>query len=271
MMSGWRTPLESRLEVTGDGMREELEGRLAGQWKVGDLARRTGLTVRTLQYYDDIGLLHPSYRTRSGHRLYVRKDIARLQQIVSLRELGFSLEEIRDCCSKAGFSPRRVIQLHIERLKGQIEIQSRLCERLEGIAQRLDSAKEISVEELIQTIEVTRMSKYYTSEQQEELRQRAEAIGPERIREVEQKKWPELIAEVRAEMEKGTDPGSERIQELAKRWMNLVREFTGGNSGIERAAAQVWQQEESIHGYETAPMRELMGYISKAIASSKKN
>jgi len=164
-----------------------------------------------------------------------------------------------------------VIQLHIERLKGQIEIQSRLCERLEGIAQRLDSAKEISVEELIQTIEVTRMSKYYTSEQQEELRQRAEAIGPERIREVEQKKWPELIAEVRAEMEKGTDPGSERIQELAKRWMNLVREFTGGNSGIERAAAQVWQQEESIHGYETAPMRELMGYISKAIASSKKN
>ena len=243
---------------------------MQGQWKVGELAKRTGLTVRTLQYYDDIGLLSPSYRTQSGHRLYVWKDIARLQQIVSLRELGFSLEEIRDCCSRAGFSPRRVIQLHIERLKKQIEIQSRLCGRLESIAERLDSAKEVSVEELIQTIEVTRMSKYYTAEQQEELKRRAEAIGPERIREVEQKAWPELIAEVRAEMEKGTDPGSERVQELAKRWTNLVREFTGGNPGIAKAASQVWQQEGSIHGYETGPMRELMGYISKAIAASKK-
>ena len=243
---------------------------MQAQWKVGELARRTGLTVRTLQYYDDIGLLRPSYRTQSGHRLYVGKDIARLQQIVSLRELGLSLEEIRDCCSRPGFSPRGVIQLHIERLRKQIEIQSRLCARLESIAQRLDSAKEVCIEELIQTIEVTRMSKYYTEEQQEELRRRAEAIGPERIREVEQKEWPELIAEVRAEMEKGTDPGSERIQEFAKRWMSLVGEFTGGNPGISKAAGQVWQQEESIHGYETGPMRELMGYISKAIAASKK-
>src|SRR5215469_14903228 len=129
---------------------------MQGQWKVGELARRTGLTVRTLQYYDDIGLLRSSYRTQSGHRLYVGQDIARLQQIVSLREVGFSLDEIHDCCSRPGFSPRRVIQLHIERLKKQIEVQSRLCERLESIAERLDSAKEISVEELIQTIEVTR-------------------------------------------------------------------------------------------------------------------
>ena len=52
--------------------------------------------------------------------------------------------------------------------------------------------------------------------------------------------------------------------------MALVREFTGGNPGIAKAAGQVWQQEQSIHGYETAPMREVMGYISRAIAASKK-
>src|SRR5262249_39535332 len=191
------------------------EGSMQGQWKVGELARQTGLTVRTLQYYDDIGLLRPSYRTLSGHRLYLANDIERLQQIVSLRELGFTLDEIRDCCSRPGFTPRRVIQLHIERLKAQIQDQTRLCSRLESIPDRLDSAEEISVEDLIQTIEVTRMSKYYTPEQLEELKQRADAIGPDRIRQVEQKEWPELIAEVRAEMEKGTDPSSDRVQELA--------------------------------------------------------
>ena len=243
---------------------------MQGQWKVGELAKRTGLTVRTLQYYDDIRLLTPSYRTRSGHRLYLGRDIARLQQIVSLRELGFSLDEIRQSTTQPGFSLRNVIQLHVERLKDQIEAQRRLCLRLEAIAQRLDSTGDISVAELIQTIEVTRMLKYFTAEQQEELKARAEAIGTERIRQVEQNEWPELIAEVRSEMDKGTDPTSDRVQELARRWMGLVSEFTGGNSGIAKAASQVWQQEESIHGYDTSSMREIMGYISKAIASSKK-
>ena len=59
--------------------------------KVGDLARRTGLTVRTLHHYDLIGLLKPSLHTESGHRLYTGRDVGRLQQVLSrLRPLGFS-------------------------------------------------------------------------------------------------------------------------------------------------------------------------------------
>jgi len=238
---------------------------MQAQWKVGELSKHTGLTVRTLQYYDDIGLLSPSYRTQSGHRLYVGRDIARLQQIVSLRELGFSLDEIRECCGRPGFSLRRVIELHIERLKEQIEMKRRLCKRLEAIAERLDSAERVSVEELFQTIEVTRMLKYYTAEQLEQLKRRGEALGPERIRQVEEKEWPELIAEVRAEMDKGTDPKSPVVQALARRWMALVQEFTGGDPGIEKAVKQVWTEEQSIHGIETAGMREMMSYISKAL------
>ncbi len=53
--------------------------------KVGELARRTGLTVRTLHHYDEIGLLKPSLHTESGHRLYTADDVARLQQVLSLR------------------------------------------------------------------------------------------------------------------------------------------------------------------------------------------
>ena len=53
--------------------------------KVGELARRTGLTVRTLHHYDEIGLLRPSLHTDSGHRLYTGRDVARLQQVLSLR------------------------------------------------------------------------------------------------------------------------------------------------------------------------------------------
>jgi DNA-binding transcriptional MerR regulator len=57
--------------------------------KVGELARRTGLTVRTLHHYDEIGLLNPSLHTEAGYRLYTAGDVARLQQVLSLRQLGF--------------------------------------------------------------------------------------------------------------------------------------------------------------------------------------
>jgi len=68
--------------------------------KVGELARRTGLTVRALHHYDEIGLLRPSLRTEAGHRLYSEGDVARLQRVLSLRQLGFSLEEVRDCLDR---------------------------------------------------------------------------------------------------------------------------------------------------------------------------
>ena len=88
--------------------------------KVGELARRTGLTVRTLHHYDEIGLLKPSLHTAAGHRLYTAADIARLQQVLSLRQLGFSLEQVRDCLDRPGFSPLEVIRLHVARLLEQI-------------------------------------------------------------------------------------------------------------------------------------------------------
>jgi DNA-binding transcriptional MerR regulator len=69
----------------------------APPWRIGVLAQRTGVTVRALRHYDALGLLKPSHRTDAGHRLYTRRDIERLQQIRSLRQLGLSLAEVRTC------------------------------------------------------------------------------------------------------------------------------------------------------------------------------
>src|SRR5688572_11231614 len=114
--------------------------------KVGELARRTGLTIRTLHHYDEIGLLRPSLHTEAGHRLYTARDIARLQQIVSLRQLGFSLEEVGACLNRADFSPLEVIRLHVARLREQIELQKGLCERLEALAAFFHEAGVVSAE-----------------------------------------------------------------------------------------------------------------------------
>ena len=237
-------------------------------WKVGELAREAGLSVRTLHYYEEIGLLSPSCRTEAGHRLYKASDLARLQQIKSLRALGFGLAEVRDCLDRPGFSVQRVIELHIARLREQIKLQQKLCNSLEAVAARLGPAGEVSVEECVETImEVINMSerleKYYVPEQLEELEQRRGILGEERIRQAEAE-WAELMEQVRAEMERGTDPSNERVRLLAGRWMELVHEFTGGNPGIERSVGNMWQQEETIHGIDTRQMQDMMEYVSKA-------
>lgn len=68
-----------------------------GFMSVGEVAKKIGVTVRTLQYYDKIGLLSPSAESEGGRRLYTDKDLVMLHQIISLKSLGFSLDDIKHC------------------------------------------------------------------------------------------------------------------------------------------------------------------------------
>src|SRR5688500_11316333 len=69
---------------------------------VGELARLTGVTVRALHHYDEIGLVVPSQRTAAGYRLYDDQDVIRLQQVLLFRELGLPLDEIAFAIAESG-------------------------------------------------------------------------------------------------------------------------------------------------------------------------
>ncbi|MBR4363112.1 MAG: MerR family transcriptional regulator [Ruminococcus sp.] len=83
---------------------------------VNDVSRLTGVSIRTLQYYDRIGLLPPAQRTEAGYRLYDDTALERLQQILLFRELGFSLDEIKDILDSPGFDRGRALTQQIELL-----------------------------------------------------------------------------------------------------------------------------------------------------------
>jgi MerR family transcriptional regulator, thiopeptide resistance regulator len=237
--------------------------------RVGELAQRTGLSVRALHYYDEIGLLSPPRHTESAYRLYGEAEIARLQQIASLRQLGFALEEIREILTRPDTSVQQVIELHLARLNEQIALMEQLRARLEALTRGLEANGSLTVEALLATMEVmNRMEKYYTPEQLEMLKRRHQELGDEHIKEVEAE-WPELIAKVRAEYEQGTDPADPRVQALADRWMELIHEFTGNDPGIAQAVGRIWQEEPNVHGIETSPMRELIAYIHQVHAAGK--
>jgi DNA-binding transcriptional MerR regulator len=240
--------------------------------RVGELARRTGLTVRTLHHYDEIGLLRPSRHTGAGYRLYTARDIARLQQVVSLRQIGLSLEEIRDCLDRPGFSPLEVIDLHLARLREQIESQRRLCERFETIAARLRTAENVSADEFLRAIEGTIMvESYFTPAQIERIRERRAEVGGEVLNQ-KQAEWAELIAQAQAEMERGTDPGDPRVQALAQRWLRLVEFTTGGDPEMAQAIKRHWEEQGddlvAKYGAEY-DSRPIWGYMEKAVAVAK--
>jgi DNA-binding transcriptional MerR regulator len=237
--------------------------------KVGELARRTGLTIRTLHHYDDIDLLKPSLYTGSGHRLYTAGDVARLQQVLSLRQLGFGLEEIRACLDRPGFSPLEVMRLHVARLREQMELQRQLCERLEALAEYFRPAGEVPADVFLQAIEVMNMiENYYTPEQLESLKKRAAEVGQERIQQG-QAAWAELWAAYGAEMEKGTDPADPKVQALEKRRQALVHEFTGGDPGIAQSVKRLWQEQgqnlTAQYGYDP----KVLAYMEKATQAAK--
>ena len=238
-------------------------------WRIGELARATGVTVRTLHHYDEIGLLRPKRRTGSNYRQYTGSDVRRLQQILSLRQLGLSLEEIAEWLGRPGTTTAAVIERHLSQLREREHAIRQLRERLERLAGHLRSSEEVSTEEFIQTMEMmTMFEKYYTPEQLRQLEERRKSVGEERIREVEGE-WPRLMAEVQAEMERGTDPSDPRVQELARRWKSLVEEFTGGDPGITQSLNNLYENETEVRGMDVAGMRPMMEYIQKAGATDR--
>lgn len=239
--------------------------------QVGELARRTGLTVRTLHHYDEIGLLKPSQHSAAGYRLYTAADVARLQQVLSLRQLGFSLEEVRHCLDRPDFTPVEVIGLHVVRLREQIELQRKLCERLEKLADHFRTAGEVSADEFIFTIEVmTMIEKYYTPQQLKYLEERRNAGGAE-MEEATQKgpqMWADLFADVEAAMDAHVPPEDATAQDLAKRWLALVTLVTGGDPGIYNSMRSMYENEDNVMGTDTKALRPKMEYILKAAAAA---
>lgn len=122
-------------------------------WKVGSLARATGLSVRTLRYYDEIGLLRPSGRSQAGHRLYDAADVARLYRISLLRRLGFPLDQIAAVLEDPQWQLGPAISQHLAVTRDRAAIAARLCARLAAMSAALDQQHDPSPQQLFSTLE----------------------------------------------------------------------------------------------------------------------
>jgi len=196
-------------------------------WKIGELANETDLTVRALHHYDQIGLLKPSQETEGGHRVYSTADVERLQKIVTLKQLGFSLEKIKEAIASPGFSLRSAtsqLLLDIEKRKADLDdIESRLRE-----AEQFQSDGEVQTDQVLQLL--SRMNLYerhLTEEQQESIKQHDLQFGPVKLDEL-RREWLAATEEVQKAMRAKLSPSDWRTKAICMRWFGLACSFTGG-------------------------------------------
>jgi MerR family transcriptional regulator, thiopeptide resistance regulator len=121
--------------------------------RVGELARASGLTVRTLHYYEQIGLLVPSSRSAAGQRLYDQFDMARLYRICLLRRVGLPLAQIGRALDDPTWSMSAATQRHLGELDRRLEATARLRSRLAGLLTAIGSGDIVPIDELLTTVE----------------------------------------------------------------------------------------------------------------------
>jgi DNA-binding transcriptional MerR regulator len=213
--------------------------------KVAAVARRTGVSVRTLHYYEEIGLLKPSGRTPSGHRLYTPADIQRLQQIRSLQQLGLSLSAVGDCL-RGGVDARAVIQDHLARVAEQRSSLQRLEAQLRKLADQLEGGAlgdAQTTETLLNALElITMYDQYFTPQQQARLQAHSEH-GEEVVTPV--------VKELEAARQRGVPPSSQEAQRLWQRLQEAVESVTDGDADMTAAIYRLLhdqQQARQDHG-----------------------
>lgn len=224
------------------------------RWSIGELARATGMTVRALYHYDEIGLLRASERTPAGHRRYTERDLRRLYRVRTLRTLGLSLEEIAGVLDGAADDPesmRHLLTAQLRRLDEHAELIGMLRQRVRGLLRQAGDSSGPDPDRLMTALELMSVFEtYLTEEQRERLAERRAALGGEGV-EAAKHEWKGLVEEGLRLVETGVPAEDERARDLVRRWDALAGRFhpAGPEGERTRAAAQrMWQDNSAEIG-----------------------
>lgn len=184
--------------------------------KVNEVAKLTGITVRTLHYYDEIGLLKPSEITETGYRIYNESDIDVLKQILFFRELDFPLSEIKGILKSEEYDKKTALKNHKVLLMKKRERIDKLLKLLEKTIKGEDSMNF----EAFDMSEIQAMKEKYAKEVREKYGDtKAYKESVEKTKDYDSNKWAninEAFSEIFKEFNKklNVDVKSKEVQEL---------------------------------------------------------
>ncbi len=192
--------------------------------KISEVAKLTGVTVRTLHYYDEIGLLKPSKVTESGYRLYSNADLERLQQILFFRELDFPLRDIREILLDPAYDKEIALQRHRKML---LEKRKHIDCLISLVDKTLIGDCDMSFKQF-DTTEIRKIKNEYTTEAKQRWGNTAAfAEYEKKTSSYDDPQWKLLNGEgsdILQEFGKNRhlDPASREAQALVKKWQDYI-------------------------------------------------
>lgn len=209
------------------------------QLRIGELAKRSGLTVRTLHHYDAIGLLSPSGRSEGGYRLYGPEDIARLQQIQAIKQLGFSLADVGHMLSGDKRAVAALIRQQRALLDHQIAHAKVLRDGLSVLENQLEHGVEPTLDEWLSVLEMMALyAKYFSPEELRAMRDRKDGVV-----ELSDAGWQRLFGEVTQLMAAGVPESDPRVETLAQEWIARSQRLTGGDVAMMERLGEMHRNE----------------------------
>lgn len=192
--------------------------------KINEVAKLTGITVRTLHYYDEIGLLSPSEITESGYRLYNDDSLETLQQILFFRELEFPLNDIKEMMTNSGYKKEEALCKHRELL---LKKRTRIDNLINLLDRTMKGNNTMSFQEFDMT-EIEKAKKEYAEEVKERWgHTEAYAESKRKTASYDETKWKFLNGEGAAILKEFGEcrdfpPNSEKAQVLVKKWQSYI-------------------------------------------------
>lgn len=230
--------------------------------QVGELAKRAGITVRTLHHYEQTGLLLPSARSAAGYRLYNLTDVQRLHMIQTLAKAGLELAEIRDFLEQRSLSLAELLDGQITLLDKQLRSIHTLRNRLVELRTGLTDDATPDLESWLQTLELMNMYDRWFSK--EELQQLPFAVEKEALADI----WSGLVTEVKHLLEQNVSVTDARATDLASRWMERLEQDTAGKPEFLTRLNEMHSVEPQMQE-QTGITPEITDYITRAFAESK--
>ena len=242
---------------------------------IKEFAELTKVTVRTLHYYDQIGLLKPSFEKPNGYRIYTDADLLKLQQIVTLKFMGFSLGQIQRLLDSKGYEAAKSLKIQSGAVKDEIARLRQASRAIDQVLSLLETKGRIHKQKLIKIMEVIQMGedvkkdwheKFYTEAELKEFAEVGKKYTPE-MAAAYQRRWAELIEEVKQNIT--TDPASETAQSLAKRWTDLLNEAYGDRPELKSRIGEAYASGAVPNDYRMFGP-EVLDFIKKAREAAKK-
>lgn len=230
--------------------------------QVGELARRAGITVRTLHHYEQTGLLLPSARSAAGYRLYNLADVQRLHMIQALAKSGLELAEIRDFLDKEPLALAELLDAQIRLLDKQVRSIHTLRDRLVDLHAGLTADKAPDLESWLQTLELMNMYDRWFSH--EELQQLPFAAHKEQLAAI----WTALVEEANTLLKQQVEVGDPRAMDLATRWMLRLEQDTAGRPDFLTRMNEMHSVEPQMRE-QTGITAGMIDYVTRAFAESK--